>query len=442
MKNDYWPASASVAAGSLSITVGARRAGGAGVNIAAGDLVIVMQMQDAAFDSTNDETYGEGSGSTGGLGIGSGAATTLNNAGRWEYAVATNGVAGAGGTLNVTGGGAGGGLLYSYTSQTFATTTTQGQRTFQVVRVPQYSTATLSGTLVALPWDGSTGGILAVDASGTLTLGGATLSVDGMGFRGGGGIGLTGDTTSVPLPLTTDFRTLAPDPAKTVHQTNGSKGEGISGTPRYVYLHGATIGAPASGNLPFDTGVEGYLGGSFGRGAPGNAGGGSTDGDPAANDDNSGGGGGGNGGGGGAGGNGWNCSCNVGGQGGGGISPSLTRVTMGGGGGAGTTNNNSAETCIAPPTCRVNVPGDWTDTEAGANGYYSSGANGGGVVIIRALLATGVGSVTANGFNAYNTGRDGAGGGARAARSSLQRRWVAWPDSPSRRKAAGAAMPG
>jgi uncharacterized repeat protein (TIGR01451 family) len=403
IKNDYWPGSASSAVGATSLTVGARNGAGAGVNITAGDLLIVMQMQDAAFDTTNDETYGEGTGSTRATGTGSGAATTLNNAGRWEYAIAVTGTAGAGGTFTVSGGGPGGGLLYSYTTQTFATTTTQGQRTFQVIRVPQYTTATLGSTLTAAPWNGATGGVLAVDISGTLALGGATVSVNGLGFRGAGGRELTGDAT-VGL-ANTDFRTLA------TLTTNGGKGEGIAGTPRYVYQHGATIGAPASGNAPLDTGVEGYVGGSYGRGAPGNAGGGSTDGVPTVNGDNSGGGGGGNGGFGGAGGHSWNSNLESGGQGGGGISPSLTRITMGGGGGAGTTNNGSAETCNAPPTCRVNVAGDWTDIEAGTNGYYSSGANGGGTVIIRALQATGTGTITANGFTANNVGRDGGGGG-------------------------------
>ena len=404
VKNDYWPGSVTVASGTASLTVGARRAGGAGVNITAGDLVIVMQMQDAAFDTTNDETYGEGTGSTKATGTGSGAATTLNNAGRWEYVIATNTVTGAGGALTFNGGGSGGGLLYSYTNQTFATTTTQGQRTFQIIRVPQYTTATLSSTLTALAWNGATGGILAIDVSGTLALGGATVSVDGFGFRGGGGRQLSGVGAGTTL-LSTDFRTLA------TLATNGSKGEGITGTPRYVYQHGATIGAPASGNAPLDTGVEGYVAGSYGRGAPGNAGGGSTDGDVTANQDNSGGGGGGNAGFGGAGGNGWACNCPSGGQGGGGISPKLTRITMGGGGGAGTTTTASGETCGAPPTCRANVPGDWVDTEAGANGYYSSGANGGGTIIIRALQATGTATLNANGLNAYNTGRDGSGGG-------------------------------
>src|SRR5260221_1045760 len=40
IKNDYWPGSATVAAGATSITLGARVPGAAGNTIAAGDLVI------------------------------------------------------------------------------------------------------------------------------------------------------------------------------------------------------------------------------------------------------------------------------------------------------------------------------------------------------------------------------------------------------------------
>jgi uncharacterized repeat protein (TIGR01451 family) len=410
--NDYWIGSASVAAGATGITLGARAAGAGGKTIAAGDLLIVMQMQDAAFNTTNDETYGEGTGSTQATGTGSGAATTLNNAGRWEYAVATNAVGTAGGALTLNGGGLGGGLLYSYTSQTFAATTTQGQRTFQVIRVPQYTTATLGSTLTALPWNctvppatfGCTGGVLAVDVSGTMTLGGATVAVDGLGFRGGGGRVLDGDG-GTPTLLNTDFATLA------TRTSNGSKGEGIAGTPRYVYQSGATIGAPGV-NAPLDTTVEGYVGGSYGRGGPGNGGGGSTDGDPATapnggNDENSGGGGGGNGGNGGSGGNGWQCNCPGGGQGGGNISPSLTRIALGGGGGAGTSNNGSA----ADATGNVLADTGAGTVSATATGYYSSGADGGGIIIMRALQATGAATLTANGLNGPNTGRDGPGGG-------------------------------
>ena len=75
----------------------------------------------------------------------------------------------------------------------------------------------------------------------------------------------------------TDVRTSA------ASAYNGGKAEGVAGTPRYVF----------DGTTTMDTGVEGYPSGSFARGAPANAGGGGTDGNPSANDQNSGGGGGG-----------------------------------------------------------------------------------------------------------------------------------------------------
>src|SRR4029079_5378589 len=116
---------------------------------------------------------GEGTGSTKATGTGSGAMTSLNNAGRWEYVVATNSVGAGGGALNFTGGGQNGGLLYSYTVQTFAKSSTQGQRTYQVIRVPQYTIATLGSTLTALPWNGATGRVAGIGGSRTNTRGGA-----------------------------------------------------------------------------------------------------------------------------------------------------------------------------------------------------------------------------------------------------------------------------
>src|SRR6185295_551790 len=108
--NSYWPGTtAAVASGATTLNVGARR--GAAVSITAGDLILIMQMQDAAIDSNNDDRYGNGNGITGGTtGIGAGY-TNANNAGRYEYAVATNTVGAAGGALTFTGVGGGTGLV-------------------------------------------------------------------------------------------------------------------------------------------------------------------------------------------------------------------------------------------------------------------------------------------------------------------------------------------
>ena len=78
-----------------------------------------------------------------------------------------------------------------------ATLVDQGLRRFQVVRVPQYTTATLGPSLTASYWDGSSGGILAFDVQGALALGSTTVSVSG---RGSGGWAPDRDGQAVVLP--------------------------------------------------------------------------------------------------------------------------------------------------------------------------------------------------------------------------------------------------
>ncbi len=371
--NTYYPGTATATAGSISITLGAST--GAGTAIAIGDLVLVMQMQDAAINSSNTSAYGDGSSGSG--------STSLNNAGVYEYATAGNAVPTSGGTLTLTAAGAGGGLLYTYTSA--AATSSQGARTFQVIRVPNYASATLTSTLTASAWNGATGGVLALNVSGTLTLNGATVSVNGLGFRGAAGLQLNGSAAGA---TTSDYLYAAPTAYGTppVNGAQGSKGEGIAGTPEWLQSGASVV---SSGQ----TYAEGYPNGSMARGAPGNAGGGGTDGGaataaPNGNDQNSGGGGGANGGAGGQGGNTWNSNLSIGGLGGAAFPASLSRVEMGGGGGAGSRNNS---------------PGD---TQA------SSGAFGGGIVMIRAANISGNATITANGSPAYNnTANDGGGGG-------------------------------
>jgi hypothetical protein len=54
----------------------------------------------------------------------------------------------------------------------------------QLVKVPQYTNAIVSGILTASPWNGLTGGILAFKVNETLTLS-SNIDVSGLGFRGG-----------------------------------------------------------------------------------------------------------------------------------------------------------------------------------------------------------------------------------------------------------------
>ena len=344
--NTYYPGVGSANAAATSISVGTST--GAATQIAVGDMLLVVQMQAADFNTTNTNSYGHGGAAV----APASGFTALNATGLYEYVRATSAV--VAGSVGISGLGTGAGLLNSYV--TAAATATAGQRAFQVIRVPQYTTATTSSTLTASAWNGSTGGVLALDTTSTLTLNG-TVSVDGLGFRGGVGIQRTGGAGA-----NTDVV------ASATAGNGGTKGEGIGGTPSQT------------------TASNGYPGGDVDRGAPGNAGGGGTDGNPAANDQNTGGGGGGNGGAGGQGGNAWSSGAATGGYGGVALAATSARVFLGGGGGAGTGNNFT--------------------------GPSSGGAAGGGVVLIRAGAVAGAGSITANGAAAYNlTQQDGGGGG-------------------------------
>lgn len=360
--NSYYPGAASAAAGATSISVGAMSAGGAPTTIASGDLLLIMQMQDAAINSTNTDSYGDGA-----AGSPASGSTNINNAGRFEYVVATSSVGAGGGTISIRGAGASSGLVYSYTNANASTT--RGQRRFQVVRVPQYSSATLSSGLTAQAWNGATGGILAFDVAGVLNLNSASVSVIGKGFRGGGGRQLTGGTGG----SNNDFRNVSSN------NFHGQKGEGIAGTPRYVYN--------AETASVIDTDAEGYPAGATAQGAPANGGGGGTEGNTATNDQNSGGGGGANGGTGGRGGNTWSSNRATGGYGGASMTASATRLILGGGGGAGTRNNS--------PTI-VNA---------------SSGGAGGGIVLLRVATVSGTATINAEGARGIEPQNDGGGGG-------------------------------
>jgi uncharacterized repeat protein (TIGR01451 family) len=389
--NAYYPPGSTVGtvnAGATSVVLGAAAAAPAAQTaIASGDLLLIIQMQNATINSTNTGAYGDGVPGDPGYG-----ATNLGSSGLFEFVTATSAVPVTGGTLTFAGTGATGGLLNTYVNATAAppTNPTAGQSTFQVIRVPQYTSATLSSGLTALPWNGKTGGVLALDIASQLTLGG-TVAVDAAGFRGGAGELYTAATTP-PTPLATDYITLS------TQTTNASKGEGIAGTPKYV--------ASATLTTATNTGNEGYPNGSFARGAPGNAGGGATDAHPTANDQNDGGGGGANGGSGGTGGFAWNSAGLVGGFGGKAFPATTGAILLGGGGGAGTTNNGS----FWNPT--TDTGGSTSNTcPTPCTGINSSGTAGGGIVIIHTGSVAGTGAITSNGQAALETENDGGGGG-------------------------------
>lgn len=336
--NTYYPGVGTASAGGTTVTLGADNASGASTPIKIGDLVLIIQVQDEGINYINGTAYGSDNGNGG----------TASN---FEFGLAANAISMSGGTLTLTAG-----LKYTYT--TAAATASQGKKTFQLLRVPQYSSATLSSA-TAPSWNGATGGIVAIDVAGNLNLAGGVINVNGMGFRGAGGVQMNGGSGT------------AGDYLLTSGKGGGSKGEGIAGTPRYTFDGSTTV---------TDNVTEGYPGGSYNRGAPGNAGGGGSDGNPPNNDQNSGGGGGGNGGAGGVGGNTWSSTLPY-----GGIGGYATASAMGGGGGAGTSNDTV--------------------------GYRVSGGAGGGGVILRAGSVTGSGTINANGSIGQTADQDGGGGG-------------------------------
>lgn len=363
----YPPATGNYSAASTSIGLGASR--GSATAVAPGDLVVVVQMQCATLNTTNTSNYGAGNGT--GRGYTDPAGSCL--AGRYEYVRAGAGTTAA--SLDLRG---------SPLSATYVqdASTATNRRTFQVIRVPQHAALTLTGAVNAPHWDGSTGGVVALDVAGTLNWNGQTIDVSGRGFRGAAAVQWTGGADADATP--DHVATLGSD-------QHATKGEGIAGTPRWV-LNEST-------GLREDNGATwgGYANGDQGRGAPGNAGGGGDNRDGAR--DNGGGGGGGNGGIGGLGGYGWKSGdwggvfttsdFDLRGIGGAAFaSAAPNRVVMGGGGGAGGSNNS------------------------GADPVNSSGGAGGGIVIVRAGSMSGNGTVNANGANGRTQpNNDGAGGG-------------------------------
>jgi uncharacterized repeat protein (TIGR01451 family) len=352
--NTYYPGAGTAGAGTTTLSVGTTPRGAGPIGI--GDLLLVIQMQGADINSNNGDNYGDGVAGGGA----NGNLTTNFTAGQYEYVVAASGVTAGSITLTTA-------LKNTYVTSALNGTATL--RTFQVVRVPQYSSLTLTGTITPAAWDGSTGGIVALDVAGTLNFNGNTINASGAGFRGGAGRVLTTPNAGNAAYVTTSNNAAT--------DFNGQKGEGTAGTPRYINNAGVLL----------DRTAEGYPAGSASRGAPGNAGGGGND-----NTNNSGGGGGANSGTGGRGGNSFQDNAAIGGEPGAAYTlASGTSLVLGGGGGAGSTNQGSGDL---------------------ANGLSSSGSAGGGIVLVRTGTVAGTGTVLANGA-APGTGvtNDGGGGG-------------------------------
>lgn len=338
------------------------------------DRILIIQMKGATINSSNSSSFGN--------------ITAVSNAGNYEFATIC-------GFYNDTI------LLKADFVNSYDVA-----GLMQVVKIPSYTNVTITDSLKAQAWDATTGkgGVLALEASGTVTLN-SGITASGAGFNGGV-YNNFGGTCSSFFPATAFYYDYVADG----FGSGAYKGEGIAD---YVTAK------------------------HYGKGKQANGGGG-------GNNHNAGGAGGGNYGSGGNGGNQTGLSCNGTNAGSGGASLSSygyttinNKIFMGGGGGAGHANNDqgvgggngggiviiSCNTLDAgghtieangmQPFNQNNLPGIYE-----ANGDGGGGGGAGGIVIIDATTVTnnitaeakgGVGNNS--GFQTQCTGPGGGGGG-------------------------------
>lgn len=281
---------------------------------------MIVQMKGATINTATSSTFGD--------------TTSLNNAGNYEV-----------GTICYIRGDS---VFFDYMFLNNYTVTEK----VQLVKIPEYASATVTDTLRAAPWDSvaGTGGVLAIYIDNDLQLN-APISCDSSGYRGG--VFRLSNSTCSNLA----GATLYAYQASSLSPQNGAyKGEGVA---------------------DLATAITG------GRGAPANGGGG-------GNNHNNGGAGGANltaGGDGGANSSSTGCSLALAGKGGKALSSyGGKKIFMGGGGGAGHNNNGFAPT--------------------------NGGGHGGGIVFIRATNLIGNGyKISSNGKIGGPGASDGASGG-------------------------------
>lgn len=117
-----------------------------------GDRIMLIQMKGASISTANNSNFGN--------------ITSINNAGNYEV-LTIESISGS---------------VLTFTQNLSASYTIAGL--VQAVYVPRYEDATVTGAITASPWDGTVGGVVAIEADGTITLN-ADIDVSTQGFRGG-----------------------------------------------------------------------------------------------------------------------------------------------------------------------------------------------------------------------------------------------------------------
>src|SRR5690606_5298162 len=191
-----------------------------------GKTVMIYQAKGANISTNNNAAYG--------------TVTAYTNAGNYEFAVISSIVGGPNYTIVVES------LTNNYTSS----------GSVQLISVPEYVDAQVTGTITGLPWDASQGrgGVIAMQVGNELTLG-ANIDASGLGFQGGQTRGSNDD-----CPDADTYRSNSDDFA--------AKGESFS-TDGRLYARGAQANAGGGGN-PHNAGGGGgsnwTLGGEGGDG--------------------------------------------------------------------------------------------------------------------------------------------------------------------------------
>ncbi|MGL6289054.1 MAG: hypothetical protein ACRC2H_00030, partial [Silanimonas sp.] len=152
--NTYWSPTPDGSYGPATTSIALSNQAGAVATVTEGDLMLVMQMQCADINRTDTLGYGDGVAGEPASGYTDPAAC---RAGTYEFVRA--GAGSSNGVLSLVGSP----LVNTYVQR--AATSTEGRRSVQIIRVPQYATASLVGPVNAAPWNGTIGGVVVVDVA-------------------------------------------------------------------------------------------------------------------------------------------------------------------------------------------------------------------------------------------------------------------------------------
>jgi len=189
---------------------------------ASGDRVLLIQMKGATINQTNTASFGQ--------------ILNLGSAGNFEF---TN-IA----SINAN--------VITFANTLCKPFSIPGK--IQLIRVPVYNQATIIGTVSASPWNGTTGGVVAIEATSSLTFN-SNIDVSGQGFLGGG--------------FTSGFFACNDPNYASSGLSSGKKGEGIAIAPPNLDGNRAPLanggGGSNTGNPGAGGGANGGVGGRGGN---------------------------------------------------------------------------------------------------------------------------------------------------------------------------------